>query len=484
MARGDEWWVTDTAGGLHPFGSWQANIHKYQLYTNLMLGGSRVLCPPSGTRHPITGGLLKDTSYLRRLPGETNYRRHDAADAWDERRNAAAHDPVASRIIWVYVDTLFRQQIDRSAVKSVLGPAIMADVDGSGTDAGDWLPYAYAHGLAQGWVLGLVDAPVSPFEPVSRAHQEALGARPYLQLVLPSRVWQLERDSMGHIVKAVIREAENRWRVWDEEFSQTIGADGDPTGPKIPHNFGRVPIEPFIANDPDPDDLTAPLGESAMAATALVDLQILQHLSLLDDVLRKTGFPFLHISRDSFGGEPAADQTLGADFILALDANVDWKAPDAACATALWDHIERLESMAYKIGGVHRRSQDSVEAHSGLALDYEASPIYATVQRWARRLRDWETRLWRLMATAAGLPSEDIGVVYPDDFTLRPVQADLVQAADMSAIYGGYTQAPEWVRACIDAKVKRAMSRDVGHMPGMRTVLEAPATPVAPEAAE
>jgi hypothetical protein len=461
------------SGGLRPDARWAANIHRYQLYTNLMLGGVRMLAPPTGTRHPISGGGLPDTSYLRRLPGETSYRRHDGADAWRERQQAAAHDPVAARIVWVYVDTLFRQQIDRQSVIDLLGPAIMQDVDGAGTDAADWLPYAYAHGLAQGWVLGLVDAPTTPYQPVSRAHQEAIGLRPYLQLILPSRVWSLTRDAYGHIVAATIREAANRWRIWGPETSQTVDADGAPTADPVAHNFGRVPMEIFVANDPDADDATAPIGESAMAATALIDLQILQHLSLLDDVLRKTGFPFLHISRDAFAGEASSDTTLGADFLLAIDASVDWKAPDASCATALWDHIERLESMAYKIGGVHRRSQDSVEAHSGLALDYEASPIYATVQRWARRLRDWETRIWRLMAVASGLSPESVAVVYPDDFTLRPVQADLVQAADLAAIYGGYQTAPNWAQACINAKVMRAMRRDVGHIPEVRRAIAA-----------
>jgi hypothetical protein len=107
---------------------------------------------------------------------------------------------------------------------------------------------------------------------------------------------------------------------------------------------------------------------------------------------------------------------------------------------------------------------ESVEAHSGLALDWENAPIYATVQRWARRLRDWELRLWRLMAEIAGKDGSSIDVVYPDDFSTRPIDQDIGQATAIANMYGGYASSPSWAKTGIDAMIKRALSRTVGHI--------------------
>jgi len=500
LAPGDSVNVIDDSDApdlISPDVRWRANLHRYQLYANLMLGGDRVLCPPSSTLHPLTGEGLPDRSYLRRLPAETSRRNRDQQDAWEVRRNAASHDPVAARIIWTYVDTLTRQDVDRSAVRTELGDTIMEDVDRRGTAAEDWLPWAYAQGLAQGWMVGLVDMPArdpNAQPPASRAHEEAEDIRPYLQLVLPSRVVQLDVDDYGTIMHAVIRESLDSWRIWEPTTSQLvvrklIEANGRKAyeydiGEERPHGFDGVPMALFIANDPDPDDPESPWGESAMKATSLVDLQILQHMSLADDVQRKTGFPFLHIQREPLGGgaeAPDSDYTLGPDFVLATEAVAQWLAPPSDCTREQRDHIASLESIAYKIGGVHRRSQDSVEAHSGLALDWENAPIYATVHRWARRLRTWETKLWRLMARAAGKSGDAIRVVYPDDFSSRPAAQDLAYAKSITDVYGGYEAMPGFARVGVDALVVGVLQRLKGHLAPVRDALDAALKPSEPE---
>lgn len=450
---------------------WNDNIHRYQLYTSLMIGGHRVLCPPSGTAHPITGGELPDGSYLRRLPGETSVRTHDQEDTWEVRRDSAAHDPVAARIIWVYVDTLFRQQIDRSAVRDELGDGVVDDIDLQGTTTEDWLPRAYAWGLSQGWCLALVDMlSMNPDDYPSLAHLEAAGERPYVQLILPSRVWAIELDRFGRVSMAIIHEKEGVWKLWEENCCVVLDSDGKKIGPPKIHAFGRPPFEIFRATDPDPDDATAPLGESAMGTTSLIDLQILQAMSLGDDVQRKTSFPFYHVQRDPEEDGTGATIMMGPDLVYRCDAKGDWKAPPAELGQSQRDYITMLEALAYKMGGVHRRSQDSVEAHSGLALDYESSPMYATVQRWARRLAAWEIRIWRLMAGVMGRNPDLCAVVYPDDFTSRPAEQDIGQAKSIWDSYGGRASAPPWVQLGGDLLIHRALERLVGHTPAAREV--------------
>jgi hypothetical protein len=291
-------------------------------------------------------------------------------------------------------------------------------------------------------------------------------------------VWQVELDDYGLVVHALIHEAQGRWREWfptysvvwvleqdgDSKDGSALKNEGQPVvaAEVVPHPFGQVPLVPFVANDSDPNDTAAPLGESAIKATAQVDLRILNHLSLLDDLHRKTGFAILHLERDPDQGV-AADFTLGNGFAFAFGSPIDWKAPPSDLAAALWSHVDKLESLALKIGGVHRRSMDSVEAHSGLALDWENAPIYATVQRWARRLREWELRLWRLMAVGLGkrAPS-DLDVIYPDDFSSRPIEQDLDAAKRLLEPYGSYESAPRLVQVAVLALHRRVARRLIG----------------------
>ena len=391
--------------------------------------------------------------------------RHNRNDAFLERRNTGAHDPVSSRIVWCYVDTLFRQPIDRCAVRDQLGSDVLMDVDLRGNPVDDWLSNAYYQGLGFGWAVAVVDMDTSGEDIPSAAHAPREFSRPYAQIYTPLRVWDIEFDEFDRIVRLVIRESETHLRVWTEYSSSLHDIGSGKIVDMKTHGFGYVPAALFRANDSNVDNKHAPPGESAVKAISLFDLQILQQISLLNDVEKKTGFPFLHVKRDALLADdsPEGDQTLGSDFILSVEADVGWKAPPPSSPQEIRDYCDWLESRAYKIGGVHRRSQDSVEAHSGLALDYENSPIYATVQRWARRLRTFELKIWRIFSDIMGGDSSKIDVLYPDDFSNRPVAQDIGVAKELTAIYGGYRYAPVFVQAGIDALSERIIERSVGN---------------------
>jgi hypothetical protein len=476
------------SGVLKPDAIWSANIARYQLYTAIMIGGRRMLKPPTGTRDPIDDGGLGDNSYLRRLPGEGAGNKADAGGETDDflsRLRRAAHDPVASRIIWVYVDNFSRQDVDRTSARERIG-SVLDDVDGCGTAVEDWIPFHYANGLAHGWMVGVVELPPpADTAPPSLLHEELAGRKPYVTVYRPSRVWHMERDSRGFVTDLVCRDGVDRWRHWTPGYVETLNAKGESVQPPQFYDFGFVPAAVFIANDPDDEDPDAPIGESAMSATALVDLQILQHLSLLDNGQLKTGFSILHGQMDpeenkAGGGQ---DLVLGDGSVWLFNGAASWLAPPPHVAAGSRAHCEWLESLAYKMGGVHRRSQDSVEAHSGLALDWENSPIYAVVHRWARRLRAWETRLWQLCAFALGQADlSGLSPVYPDDFSTRPVEQDLGFAKAMGDIYGDAM--PGWIAVCRDALVRRAMMRLIGHLSDVKAAVpttlgvEAVAVPV------
>ena len=452
-----------------------ANTHKYQLFGNVLFGGTRMIRPPAGTLHPVTGMDLLDGSYLTRLPGESSHRRADGKDAFKERLKRAAPGSTAQEVLNTYADYLWRQETDRSAVLDLLGPTFMADVDLKGMAASDWLKKVYLRGLAQGAVLALVDYPrVDEDEFSSLLEEEEAGLRPYVRMVPVTRLWQWERAADGRFVYALIREAADRFRAWYPGFWLLLNEKGERLDAGVHALEDRVPLELFEAKAPDEEDELAPLGMSALETIAYLQLRWNQHASLLDDNTEKTAFPFLHGNRDEdeMKAPSESDKPLGADVLLLFDGVLDWKAPPKECADQILEYLGFLEGQMYRAGGVHRRSQDSVEAHSGLALDFENSPIYATVQSWARQLRSFELRLWRMVGAVWGRPADGLDVVYPDDFTERPFSADIGQAKALADLYGGYATAPSWVKAGIDAKVRRAVRRDVGHVRDMKPKLE------------
>jgi hypothetical protein len=455
----------------------QANLKHYQLYQALLQGGTAILWPPNGTEHPISGGPLDGGSYLTRLPGESRYKVTNSTvrDPFAERVNQSSHVPIAEQIVDIYVNTLFRQEIDRQAVEKVIGVEFMNDVDLKGHNAEDFLAMVYTLGLANGWVGVLTDTP--PLDPgvvPSRAHELASGRRPYSRILLPTRIWDWELDPVtNEFTWALVHETIDTWRVWTMEAWFLIDEDLNVLQQGL-HSHGKVPIDLFIAKEPTSEMAYPPPGISAINSSALMQLQVDQHQSLGDELQRKTNYPFVHVQADTdaIADVPTGDAIKNAPGNWQFyDAEVDWKAPPDTCLEQNRRHIADLESKIYKAQGVHRRSQDSVEAHSGLALDYENSPIYATVQAWARRLRTFENRYWQTVGQQMGVDVEPNIVDYPEDFSVRPVDHEIGQAKDIVDVYGGWANVPDPVKKYVDLKIATAMKRDKGHVKAVKKYL-------------
>jgi hypothetical protein len=470
--------IFDGDGKLRRDDRLKANLHRYQLYQALLQGGDHILYPPQGTLHPVTGGVLHDGSYLDRLPAETSVITLNGVqyDAFHERVKRSAHEPIAETIISTYVDALFGQAIDRAPVKAALSAEIWDDIDLRGNSVEHFLAYVYAQGLTLGWGCVLTDMPrVEPGSVPSRLHELADGRRPYCRWIPPTRIWQWELDpTTNEFTMALIHESENRWRLWTADGYQLLDEEGEPVpGGTGEHDFGKVPLDIFIADEPDIDTPLSPLGMSAIRSSALMQLQVDQHASLLDDLQRKTNFPFLHARGDEPGlaDDVEQDKTIGPDVMMYYDGDMTWVAPPAVCAQEARAHIDRLESRIYKAQGVHRRSQDSLEAHSKASLDWESAPIYRTVQAWAQRLHSFELRLWKTVARASGVTLPENSVSYPEDFSVRPIDLELNQAEKLTQIYGSYSTAPAFAKHAIDVKVGRALERDLSSRPEFMDIM-------------
>lgn len=463
------------------------NLRRYQLFSNVLSGADRLLRCPAGTQHPISGYPI--TSYLYRLPGERTDK--DGRDPYLARLYSSAGLPFCAEVLDTYVDTLAHQGVDRTAVAERL-PQVVGETDQARTRTQAWVMGAYGLGLAQGWMAALVDAPpVDPGQYPSQAHLEAAGLRPWVQLLLPRRFWQLEQDRDGTVTYALIQESEKRWGEWRP------GSGGDPGtyraldrgGMVLDQRqlrTGRIPIEIFTAAPSDPDDEYAPPGQSVIRDSAIIEIQALQHLSWIHHLVETTGYALLHVERDAAPADEGAeeDTQVGPGYMLAIGAAVNWKAPPADLLRVLWEHVRNLRLEVYRISGINERAHDKAEASSGIAIAYERAPIHAKVARWAGNLQDWEIRVWRLVAELSGLDPDGIEVAYPDDFTEHPSEQDLGYAERLAAIYGGYAAAPPLVKAGIDAHVQRVLRRSVGHFRVVQEALRAvELAPIIPPAA-
>jgi len=444
----------------------------YQAFGNLYAGGRRVHNPPPGTVHPITGEQI--ASYLERHEKETE-------DEWQLRRKTAFTLPYPREIVRIYTSTLFRQEVDRSAVTDVLPYSLFEDVDLQAHSAREFLRRAFSLAQVYGWVGVLTDMPPADAVQARTAlEQQALGVRPYSRIVLPLRLLYWEREPVtSEFTVALIWEDVDRYRWW---FADRW-VDVDHRGQRLAegaHTFGRIPLDILVCESPD-DDEDAPFGVSALADVAPIALHVYQMCSLLEDHERRALFAFLHIerapptNREGGGGSQAAkapELHVGSSHYLWVPGAVKWVEPPASVAREAREQILWAVDEMRRVAGVSTRSEESVEAHSGAALAWEYSSRHNAVYERAQHLEDFESRLWRTYGRMLGVDVPLDAVRYPREYAVQPVEAELSEVERLVRLFGGWASTPAAVRPLIALKMRRVAIRDVGHLPDIDTVLE------------
>jgi len=473
------------------------NLAWYQLYDNLTKGGKRIHRPPEATLDPLTGGELRDGSYLRRLPMEVS----DAkADAFALRRDRSYSIPICRRIVDTYVNVFARQQVDRTRPRDVLTPQYMANIDLRGSSAEEFILRAWRKALQFGWIGVLTDMPrIEKGRYASALHEKMAGVRPYSRILLPYRFWDWERDRVtGEFLYALIYEGAvpspwsdtgrpslpsneaslQRFRAWSPDGWVLITGEGREID-SGEHSFGRVPIDILVCDESDDDyDATEPPGVSALADVALIALEMHQAASLLGDAHRKALFSFLHLNPDGdfeADTKPAADMSVGYDYWLNFRGEAHWVDPPVSVLLEGRAYIDWLEAEARKGAGVARRSEDSIESHSGKALEFEYMPLFDVVRDRAGRLQDFENRFWRTVAELKGANVDALGdepVQYPTDFVTTPVRQSLAEAKAVTDVYGSYEEAPMYAQHLVDVNMGRAAQRMVGHLEEGKQIAE------------
>jgi hypothetical protein len=474
-----------------------ANLASYQLYLNAYKGGTYLKHPADGTLDPAyrDGTTLANSnrahskhaiaanSYLRPLPKER-------LEEYQERLRRCYYINYCQETIRVYVSTLFREgySIERQDVLEKLGDSIAKNIDRLGRDVQAFLREVFEGALKLGWVGVITDRPAAPEAGFESAEEEqAADMRPYSRVVLPLQVWDWRLGEDGDWTFLLLEEApervidpktaetsyEPRWKVWTRNIWAVIDVDGKELR-RGEHGLSRIPFDLFICDPASPDVDDEPFGHSALRDVADLNLEIFQQSSLTEDLARKTNYPTLTLegnpaeiqrARDGAKSPDGAGPELGAGYMLVAPAKAAWIAPPDTCIRAGRDYIAGIVLELRRIAGIATRSEESVEAHSGAALQWEYSTRYDLVKLRAENLRDGEVRLWRTYADYLKRDIQADTVKYPTSYATAPVARDLEELERMRE--GGLPA------AVLIAQMRSVVLKRYSHLPELQKLLEA-----------
>jgi len=413
-----------------------ANLPQYQLFSNAFKGGRFIRTPPIDTYDPAYRGLrsLAKGTYLKQLPNESNA-------SFELRVARAAYRNYCQEIVRVYVATLFAAgtSMERQSVLERLPEGIAGDLDMRGTGISGFLRSAFREALIYGWVGCLTDFPAQDASIATRADETTSGRRPYSRLILPANLWGWELHPVTRDWEWIlIHEGEHPWYGGEDVWLMITGESWfviDEKGDILnegPHTFDRIPFDVLVCDEPsaDPDD--EPFGHSALRDVADIQLELYQLSSMDEDLLRKVNFPFLHKkAQPGMQKKVESDLPVGPDYGITSEAEYKWIENTATASKTNMEKLAELERQIRQIAGIATRSEESTEAHSGVALSWEYSTKLSLVKLRAENLRDFEVRFWRTWGSLLGVDLEPSSVRYPSDYASAPVPEEISDLKDL-----------------------------------------------------
>jgi hypothetical protein len=448
------------------------NLPQYQLYQNVFRGGRYLRSPPTGTLDPFDANpdrALPNGTYLKPFPNESSR-------GFTDRLSRAANRNYAQEVVRVYVATLFAQghAIDREAIVDALGEEIADDIDLRGSTIAAFLRRAFRDALVYGWVGCMTDLPSVESGSILSAYDEReRGMRPFSRLISPANVWDWERDpETGEWTSLLIdegvlsryggRRVWSRWTTttWEVVTEDGVSVDGGE------HGYEFIPFDVLLCDEGGGDD-DEPPGHSALRDIGDLCVELYNTASELEDLSRKTNFPLMHVKEDpaSIQKGSSGDLPVGADSALIIASDVAWISPDTAAVQTCQARLRDIEEQIRRTAGIATRSEESTEAHSGVALRWEYSTRLSLVKLRAEQLRDFEVRLWKTWSRISGIDIPATSVRYPSDYATMPVPADMELLKLLGEI-----EAPMEVQR---AQLRSVVLKQFWHLPNLPDLLKA-----------
>lgn len=376
----------------------------------------------------------------------------ESSEAFRDRCDLAANFNVVQPIVDAYVDACTGTVVRDLGT---LGP-YLKNLNGRGQTWSQHVDEVARWAAVYGWVASVYDNPrENPAK--SLAEEEALGIGLRATLVHPSALaWvAVDRDGAVEELAFVDRPyvpddaaparmevnvyvyTREEWRchkvtvsssvVWVKIKPKLNEKNLVERGPSP--TPGRVPV--VFAFFREMTESAVPQGVSLVDDAADLSRQIYNHLSWIEEIHRKTAFPFLGIPERASGGalDPQTRIQIGPENALGYNAESGapgWiTAPDST--TPLRIHALFLVAAALRTTGLEVTASDSSPDASGEALKVRSRDFNARCTRFAGAMQAFESNALKLAATilkTSGAPT----VTYPKRFTLPDSAQDLASS--------------------------------------------------------
>lgn len=408
-------------------------------------------------------------SYLVPHPGETR-------QAFEVRLSLAAYVNIVAPIVDAYVDAV------TGPVSRDLGPLdqYLQRLDGEEQTWGEAIEEVARQAVIYGATAMLLDTPAEN-PATNRAEEERLGVGLRASTIPPTAWAWVELDDDGtlsefaFVDQPLVVEGQTQtvslWRytrtTWEKHALAVRSSDSIAglrkaiapatclDGGSLPRP-GRVPV--VFAYFRRVASSRAPAGSSLIADACDLARQVYNTLSWVEEIHRKTAFPFLAIPERAAGGQldSGTRVQVGPDTALGYSADTgvpSWVQPSAESTRELRDHALFVVGLALRTTGLEVTADQGAPSQSGVALKIRSRDFDARCVKFARGMGKFERAALTLAAEMLGLAASP-SVTYPRRFVLPDAAEDLARATLLLQSFGdrlGVDGVAEATRQALDA---------------------------------
>ncbi|CDI04107.1 conserved hypothetical protein [Candidatus Competibacter denitrificans Run_A_D11] len=391
-----------------------------------------------------TGGFA-DGTYLVAYPREL-------ADKIKSRRELAWYDNALKPACQRFVGYLLKRPAFRDTQNEALA-GFIASCNWQDDSLDVFLSGFMVDAKARGSMLLLVDMPTQ------QQILDGLRTLPYLVPIYPEAIKTYRLNPRGQLAAVVftdqVQDKDGRWVAVERTYTETGWQfTGGETGSGT-HPLGVCPVLAFTESGLFPS-----LGE--FAAIAVLSKRLYNLRSELDEILRAQTFSLLML-RVPEARFPLADlkevaQGIGTGNILqAYQDGAEFIAPPSGPANTYLDVIAQVEGLIRKAALIVD-IPNSNSQESGVALQLRFQALNSSLVHFARRMEDFERKIWWLVKAWLNLHEAEIAIAWGKDFSIADLATEMEIAQNMAAL----NAPPAYTRA----KLKQLVQLDLGALPG------------------
>lgn len=345
-------------------------------------------------------------------------------------RNAVAvYDNHLEDAVGRFVGFLGRKLPQRDGTESPLVKLMVDNADLKGTPLDMFMLQFAADAKARGSMLLVIDTPTGA-PATSLADQIQRRRVPYVRSALPESVVDYLMDAESGLFLSITLASRELWegKVQDVERDYTTEgwrvrkAKSQVVLSEGAHTFGACQVLAFTEDGSD----FPRIGRYAQIAD--LSRRLFNARSERDEILRSQTFSLLTLQvppeqAQNFDATKVG-ATIGTHSMLVHGGDQPaFIAPDSGPAETYAKNIAELESSIMRIQR-KESTESSTQAESGEAKRLRFEELNSELATFARQLQVLESRMWSLFmrSTKAGA---SVSVVWPDDFNLADVMAEL-----------------------------------------------------------